>query len=121
LRKDRHWASTPVEQEIHELHRLLTEDERIEIASVGTIEGRGVLIAGTDRRLLVFDYGNARQTFYEYSYADVDRIEWRKELRTGEIVVVPRSGISVRVKNVMGKHVKPLGQWLTRKVAHARR
>jgi hypothetical protein len=99
---------------------LLAEDERIEMASVGTIEGRGVLIIATDRRLVVFDHGNTRRTFYDYAYADVERVEWRKGLRTGEIAVVPRSGIGVRVKNVMGKHVKPLGQWLTRRVADER-
>jgi len=109
-----------VDDEVHELHRLLAEDERIEIASVGTIEGRGVLIVATDRRLVVFDHGYLRRTFYDYAYADVERVEWRKGLRTGEIAVVPRSGIGVRVKDVMGKHVKPLGLWLMRRVAAAR-
>ena len=120
LRQDRHWVSTAVDKEIHELHRLLAEDERIEMASVGTIEGRGVLIVATDRRLIVFDHGYARRTFYDYAYPDVDRVEWRKGFRTGEIAVMPRSGIGVRVKGVMGKHVRPLGHWLTRRVADAR-
>jgi PH (Pleckstrin Homology) domain-containing protein len=121
LRVDRHWGGTAVESEIDELHHLLADDERIEMASVGTIEGRGVLIVATDRRLVVFDGGYGRRTFYEYAYADVERVEWRSGLRTGEIVVVPRSGVGVRVKEVMGKHVKPVGMWLTRRVADERR
>ena len=108
-----------VRKEIEELPSLLAEDEKIEMASVGKIESRGVLILATDRRLVVFDRGYARRTFYEYAYADVDRVEWRKGLRTGEITIVPRSGMGVRVKNVIGNHVKPLGQWLARRVQDA--
>ena len=121
LREDRHWGSTAVSDEIHDLHRLLADDETIEMASVGTIEERGVLIVATNRRLLVSDHGYGRRTFYEYAYADVERVEWRSGLRTAEIVVVPRSGVGVRVKDVMGKHVKPVGMWLTRRVADDRR
>jgi hypothetical protein len=109
-----------VGKEMDELHSLLADDETIEIASVGTLEGRGVLIVATDRRLVVFDRGWARRTFYDYAYDDVDNVEWRKGLRSGEIVVVPRSGLGLRVKNVAGNHVKPFGQWLVRRVKDAR-
>ena len=105
-----------VGKEMDELPGLLADDETIEIASVGSLEGRGVLIVATDRRLVVFDRGWGRRTFYEYAYADVEKVEWRKGLRSGEIVVVPRSGLGLRVKNVAGNHVKPLGQWLVRRL-----
>lgn len=113
------WAGAAVQKGIDELHGVLEEGERVEMASVGTIDSRGVLIVGSDRRLIVFDRGYGRRAFYDYAYVDVDRVEWRKGLHTGEIAVVPRSGIGVRIKNVPGGHVKPLGQWLTRRSADA--
>ncbi|MDP9281812.1 MAG: PH domain-containing protein [Chloroflexota bacterium] len=103
-----------------ELPSLLADDETIEKASVGTLEGRGVLIVATDRRLVVFDRGWTRRTFYDYAYGDVDKVEWRKGVRSGQIVVLPRSGLGLRVKNVAGNHVEPLGQWLVRRVEDAR-
>ena len=114
-----YWTNGALDRALRDVPGVLANEERIEMASAGTIDGRGVLIVGTDRRLVIFDHGYARRTFYDYAYADVDRVEWRKGLRTGEVAVVPRSGIGVRVKNVVGGHVKPLGQWLTRRVADA--